>query len=175
MARVKGSKNKRTLLREAELEAIRAGTKKDVLTSIYVMEHIMEYFFFRAKGMRAVGNHDEAERYYLRALTAAEKIAPYKYARLSAVKVMGDPNAPKDIYDGASLEELKAIVEFHLERVAPMLDLKVIPMNSGHDAEPEGGIADRDAPQGRAGNDAGARQGRRRASDHHGGIAYRHD
>ena len=56
MARVKGSKNKRTLLREAELEAIRAGSKKDVLTSIYVMEHIMEYFFFQAKGMRAVGN-----------------------------------------------------------------------------------------------------------------------
>jgi hypothetical protein len=119
MARIRGTKNKRTLLREAELEAIRAGTKKDVLTSIYV---IMEYFFFRAKGMRAVGNHDKAERYYLRALTAAEKIAPYKYARLSAVKVMGDPNAQKDFEDGATLEELKAMVEFHLERVAPMLD-----------------------------------------------------
>jgi hypothetical protein len=100
MARIRGTKNKRTLLREAELEAIRAGTKKDVLTSIYV---IMEYFFFRAKGMRAVGNHDKAERYYLRALTAAEKIAPYKYARLSAVKVMGDPNAQKDFEDGATL------------------------------------------------------------------------
>jgi hypothetical protein len=125
MARVKGSKNKRTLLREAELEAIRAGTKKDVLMSIYVMEHIMEYFFFRAKGMRAVGNHDKAERYYLRALTAAEKIAPYKYARLSAVKVMGDPNAQKDFEDGATLEELKAMVEYHPERVAPFLDLEV--------------------------------------------------
>ena len=52
--------------------------------------------------MRAVGNHDKAERYYLRALTAAEKIAPYKYARLSAVKVMGDPNAQKDFEDGAT-------------------------------------------------------------------------
>jgi hypothetical protein len=135
------------------------------------MEHIMEYFFFRTKGMRAVGNHDKAERYYLRALTAAEKIAPYKYARLSAVKVMGDPNAARDAEDGASLEELKAMVEFHLERVAPVLDLKVIPMNSGH----EGGIANRDAPQGRAGNDAGAPQGQRRANNHHRGIAYRHD
>ena len=76
--------------------------------------------------MRAVGNHDKAERYYLRALTAAEKIAPYKYARLSAVKVMGDPNAQKDFEDGATLEELKAMVEYHLERVAPFLDLEVI-------------------------------------------------
>ena len=76
--------------------------------------------------MRAVGNHDKAERYYLRALTAAEKIAPYKYARLSAVKVMGDPNAQKDFEDGATLEELKAMVEYHLERVAPFLDLEVM-------------------------------------------------
>ena len=49
------------------------------------------------------------------------------------------------------------MVEFHLERVAPVLDLKVIPMNSGHDAETEDGIANYYAPQGRAGNDAGAR------------------
>ena len=67
----------------------------------------MEYFFFRAKGMRAVGNHDKAEHYYLHALTAAEKIAPYKYAKLSAVKVMGDPNAARDAEDGTSLEELR--------------------------------------------------------------------
>jgi hypothetical protein len=125
--------------------------------------------------MRAVGNHDKAEHYYLHALTAAEKIAPYRYAKLSAVMVMGDPNAARDAEDGASLEELKAMVEFHLERVAPVLDLKVIPMNSGHDAETEGGIANYNAPQGRAGNDPGAPQGRRRASDHHGGIGYRHD
>ena len=29
---------------------------------------------------------------------------------------------PADFEDGATLEELKAMVEFHLERVAPMLD-----------------------------------------------------
>jgi hypothetical protein len=161
------SKNKRTLLREAELEAIRAGTKKDVLTSIYVMEHIMEYFFFRAKGMRAVGNHDKAERYYLHALTAAEKIAPYKYARLSATKLAGDPNAPKDLEEQRFAEELKAMVEFHLERVAPVLNLQVIPINP---SGPVGGIANCDAPQGRTGNDAEAPQGRRRAS-----VGYYHD
>jgi hypothetical protein len=46
---------------------------------------------------------------------------------------------------GATLEELKAMVEFHLERVAPMLDLKVIPIN-GTDTEPRDGIANCDAP-----------------------------
>jgi hypothetical protein len=47
--------------------------------------------------------------------------------------------------DDASLEELKRIVEFHLERIAPVLDLKVIPIN-GTDTEPRDGIANCDAP-----------------------------
>jgi hypothetical protein len=100
---------------------------------------------------------------FLQAASIAEKIAPYRHARLSAMKLVGDPNAPKDLEDSASLEELKAMVEFHLERVAPLLDFKVIPIN-GTDTEPRDGIANYDAPQGRAGNDAEAPQGRRRAS-----------
>jgi hypothetical protein len=88
------------------------------------MEHVMDYFFFKAKGMRAVRNHERAEHYYLNTLAAAEKLAPYRYARFSAIKFAGDPNAPKDLEDSASLEELKAMVEFHLERVAPVLDLE---------------------------------------------------
>jgi hypothetical protein len=106
---------------------------------------------------------------FLQAASIAEKIAPYRHARLSAMKLVGDPNAPKDLEDSASLEELKAMVEFHLERVAPLLDFKVIPIN-GTDTEPRDGIANYDAPQGRAGNDAEAPQGRRRAS-----VGYHHD
>ena len=45
---------------------------------------------------------------------------PYRHARLSAMKLAGDPNAHKDLEDGASLEELKKLVEYHLERVAPV-------------------------------------------------------
>ena len=40
---------------------------------------------------------------------------------------MGDPNALRDVEDGASLEELKKLVEYHLERVAPVLDFEVRP------------------------------------------------
>ena len=102
---------------------------------------------------------------FLQAASIAEKIAPYRHARLSAMKLVGDPNAPKDLEDSASLKK----VEFHLERVAPLLDFKVIPIN-GTDTEPRDGIANYDAPQGRAGNDAEAPQGRRRAS-----VGYHHD
>jgi hypothetical protein len=150
MARIKGTKNKQTLIREAEEEAIRAGlSPKERLDTLYVMEHIMEYFFFRAKGMRAVNNHERAEHYYLNALAAAEKIAPYRYARLKAITLAGDPNAPNDFEDSASLEELKAMVEFHLERVAPVLDLKILRV-------PGDEVANRDAPQGGAGNGTAA-------------------
>ena len=139
MARIEGTKNKQTLIREAEQEAIRAGlSPKERLDTLYEMEHIMEYFFFRAKGMRAVNNHERAEHYYLNALAAAEKIAPYRYARLKAITLAGDPNAQKELGDDASLEELKRIVECHLERIAPVLDLQVLPLN-GNGTEPEGG------------------------------------
>jgi hypothetical protein len=62
------------------------------------------------------------------------------------VKVAGDPNPPKEPGDDASLEELKRIVEFHLERIAPVLDLQVLPIN-GTDTEPRDGIANCDAPR----------------------------
>ena len=111
---------------------------------------------------------------YKDAATLVAIVAPYRHARLSAVKLAGDPNATKEPGDDASLEELKRIVEFHLVRIAPVLDLQVIPIK-GTDTEPRDGIANCDAPQGRAGNDAGASQGQRRVSDHRGGIGYRHD
>jgi hypothetical protein len=120
----------------------------------------MQHFYVKAiVAKQNDGKADVIDANFLQAASIAEKIAPYRYARLSAVKLAGDPNAQKDFEDGVTLEELKAMVEFHLKRVAPMLDLKVIPIN-GTDTEPRDGIANCDAPQGRAGNDAEAPQGR---------------
>ena len=136
---------------------------------------VSQHFFTKAMTAKAnEGKPEIIDANMLQAVNIAEKIAPYRHARLSAMKLAGDPNATKEPGDDASLEELKRIVEFHLERIPPVLDLKVIPIN-GTDTEPGDEIADYDAPQGRAGNDAGAPQGRRRVSDHRGGIGYRHD
>ena len=135
----------------------------------------MRHFYIRAEmGKNGSRKQSEVDADYEKAAHLASLAAPYRHARLSAMKLAGDPNATKEPGDDASLEELKRIVEFHLERIAPVLDLKVIPIN-GTDTEPRDGIANCDAPQGRAGDDAGAPQGRRRASDHRGGIGYRHD
>ena len=146
---------------------------EEFVDSMHVLEYTMRHFYARALLLKNNnGKPEQIDADLKEAAAIAEKIAPYRHARLSAVKIAGDPNAPKDFEDGATLEELKAMVEFHLERVAPVLNLQVIPINP---SEPVGGIANRDAPQGRAGNDAGAPQGQRRANNHHRGIAYRHD
>jgi hypothetical protein len=43
----------------------------------------------------------------LQAVSIAEKIAPYRHARLSAVKLAGDPNNPLRLKDDATADELR--------------------------------------------------------------------
>ena len=56
----------------------------------------------------------------------AALVAPYRHARLSAVKLAGDPNNAARFKDDATLEELRAEVMKHLERLAPVLDLEAL-------------------------------------------------
>jgi hypothetical protein len=122
MGRPKGSKNKRTLIQEAEENG-----GSEMLDSLHVMEAAMRYFYLRATQLMHNGGSPALIREnYIQAVAAAEKVAPYRHARLSAVKLAGDPNAPKEIGDGASIEELKALVEIHLEKLAPVLNLEVL-------------------------------------------------
>jgi hypothetical protein len=55
----------------------------------------------------------------LKALAAAEKVARYRHAQLSAVKLAGDINAR--VADDASLDELLAKIEGELENLKPIL------------------------------------------------------
>jgi hypothetical protein len=43
----------------------------------------------------------------------AALVAPYRHARLSAMKLAGDPNNPVRIRDDASIEELRAEMMKH--------------------------------------------------------------
>jgi hypothetical protein len=127
----------------------------------------MSHFFSRAMKLRRNSPQKKAEidENLLQAAAIAEKVAPYRHAQLSAMKLAGDPNAHKEIGDDAPIEELKKLFEMHLMNLAPVLDLKILPLDGDDDleeAEPGDEIGDCDAPQGRAGNDAGAPQGRRR-------------
>ena len=85
------------------------GREQEFLDSLHVMEVGMRHFF--AKAMHAKANKGKPETIdanMLQAVSIAEKIAPYKHARLSAVKLAGDPNSPLRIRDDASADEIRA-------------------------------------------------------------------
>jgi hypothetical protein len=80
------------------------GHEQDFLDSLYVMETAMQHFYVKAiVAKQNKGKADVIDANFLQAVSIAEKIAPYRHARLSAVKLAGDPNATKEIGDDASL------------------------------------------------------------------------
>ncbi len=54
---------------------------------------------------------------YKDAATLAAMVAPYRHARLSVVKLAGDPNNPLRIREDATAEELRAEVMRHIARL----------------------------------------------------------
>jgi hypothetical protein len=89
MGRPKGARNKRTLLREAEQHV---GSKyvDQVLDSLYVLESSMGHFFIRAEmGKNAGRKQSEVDADYEKAAHLAALVAPYRHARLSAMKLAG--------------------------------------------------------------------------------------
>ena len=73
----------------------------------------------------------------------ASLVPPYRHARLSAVKLDTEAFDP-GLRENAALEELQAEMMKHLERLAPVLDLRALAALSD-------GVANRDVPQGAAG------------------------
>ena len=59
----------------------------------------------------------------MQAVRAAEKVARYRHAQLSAIKLAGDINAK--VTDSASLDELIAKLKGELHKLAPIIDLDV--------------------------------------------------
>jgi hypothetical protein len=55
----------------------------------------------------------------MQAVRAAEKVARYRHAQLSAIKLAGDINAK--VTDSASLDELIAKLKGELHKLAPTL------------------------------------------------------
>jgi hypothetical protein len=64
--------------------------------------------------------------------------APYRHARLSAMKLAGDPNKPVRFKDDATAEELRAEM---MRRIAEMRDAGVIDLTAL--PPPNGGIGNR--------------------------------
>src|SRR5262245_21818394 len=143
MGRPKGAKNRRTLLREAEADIAHANGGTEILDCLYVMETGMRYFFMRAQAARNVkGNEAVVRANMLEAVNIAEKIAPYRHHKLAAIKLNKDPVEPP-FHKGASMEELRAEMQKHLEILRPALDLEAL-------LAPSDGIANREVQEERS-------------------------
>ena len=112
--------------------------EQEFLDSLHVMEVGMRHFF--AKAMHAKTNKGKPETIdanMLQAVSIAEKIAPYKHARLSAVKLAGDPNNPARFKDDATADELRAELMKRLQILtsAGLIDLQALPAPDGGNSE----------------------------------------
>ena len=119
MGRPLGAKNKRTLLREANMRGAAARAQFDLAMtddvsinadSLAVMEDAMAYFYCLAlKERHRNGDADpKAIRDNLReAVTIAKEVAPYRHARLSSVKVGTDNTNAPYVPDGVTAAELR--------------------------------------------------------------------
>jgi hypothetical protein len=135
MARVAGTKNKRTLLRESQ-EAMRVERDPNKIADmLYIMEYSATFYFTRAvagasgkqkgKARRTAAQVDED---FDRATRIAGMAAPYRRARLSAIKVAGDPSNPMQFKDDATAEELRAEIvrRLNILQKAGILELKPV-------------------------------------------------
>ena len=133
MPRAKGSKNRRTLQREVanKIAAARAELLKNAppldfsmpLDSLNVMEQAMRHFYFRANIEERLGDGADWRRVdqaFMQAVHVAEKVARYRHAQRSAVRLSGDLNArPENV----NLDELLASIRADWAVIGPLIEM----------------------------------------------------
>ena len=96
---------------KAAITKVRAALKPFVLHIIEELAH----FYLRAEMGKHSGTRkpNEIDEDYRAAAALAAMAAPYRHARLSAVKLAGEPNDPMRVWDNATADELRAEVLRH--------------------------------------------------------------
>jgi hypothetical protein len=105
--------------------------EQDFLDSLHVMEEGMRHFYVRAMAAKQTKQPDKViDAAMIQAVQIAEKIAPYRHARLSAVKLAGEPNNPLRVWDNASAAELHAEIMRDLGVLIEggVIDLEALPV-----------------------------------------------
>ena len=132
--RPKGAKNHKTLEREkakkiatARAELATNAEPIDLaasLDSLWIMEQVMAHFFRRAMVEQRLGaqaDWNAVDSLMQKALAAAEKVARYRHAQLSAVRLAGDINAKN--YDDVTLDELLVTIKSEMVKLGPLIGL----------------------------------------------------
>ena len=90
----------------------------------------MRHFYVRAIAAKQTKQPDKViDAAMIQAVQIAEKVAPYRHARLSAVKLAGEPNNPMRVWDNATADELRAEIMHHLGVLIEggLIDLEALP------------------------------------------------
>jgi hypothetical protein len=119
------------LVIKARIDGLR---EPEIVDSLHVLERSMRYFFIRAEmGVNAGRKQAEVDEDYKQAAAFAAMLAPYRHARLSAMKLAGDPNSPARFRDDATADELREEILRRLTalREAGILDLEALPAPDG--------------------------------------------
>jgi hypothetical protein len=134
------AKNKRTLLRESEAALHIERDPNKVVDMLYIMERSATHFFLRAQ-LGAGRKQEQIDEDFRQAAQIAAMAAPFRHARLSATKMLGDPNNPARFKDDATADELRAEIMKRLAVLtsAGLIDLEALPA-------PKGGIANQPVP-----------------------------
>jgi hypothetical protein len=113
-----------------------------VVDCLYVIEMAMRHFYMRAEMGKNAGRKEAlVDQDYKDAATLAAMAAPYRHARLSAVKLAGDPNNPVRFNDNATADELRAEI---MKRIATLQDAGLIDLQAL--PAPHGGKANQPIP-----------------------------
>ena len=102
----------------------------EIIDNLHVIERAARHFFIRAEmGLNAGRKQSEIDQDNKQAAALAALAAPYRHARMSAVKLAGNPNNPDDSWDGATADELRAEINRRLTvlQEAGIIELQVVP------------------------------------------------
>ena len=132
--KLNGAKNRRTLIREARVRSAEAATqlRPGADDSLSIMEEAMRSFYKLAKEAK-----EQAEKasHLIIAASIAEKVAPYRFPRLSTVKVGGDKSNPLLVREGITAQQVRD------ELLADMAATGLIPTPIAGLLEDLGGVA----------------------------------
>ncbi len=131
--RPQGAKSRKTLERERlkKIAAARAELAKNAppidfaasFDSLDIMEWVMRHFYLRARieeRMGAQTDWNAVDSLMQKALAAAEKVARYRHAQLSAVRLAGDINAGNN---DVTLDELLVTIKSEMVKLGPLIGL----------------------------------------------------
>ena len=153
MARTKGARSNSTIrrammARRAQFAVI--GEIDTTMDSLAVLEEVMWHFYCKAKILESMGeegDYEEVDKAWSETGRWAKEVAQFKHAKIQAIRLGGDPNAPV-LPENMTLDELRDSIMADLERLRErgVLDLPRLPQsvvaNPNADLPMNGGSSD---------------------------------